>query len=143
MAARYHCAGLAGLVVQPSCRRQVSFLSMLCCAVLCCAVLFLPSAQCPPLRHGGWYEIVRASRAAVFSPRLVFAVAFLWVCVRSDNSCGGLLGRFVVHSWSVRGPFVVYSADWAMRWIGSDATFAERLVAFAAVEVRAEEEECK
>lgn len=27
------------------------------------------------------------------------------------------------------------SADWAMRWIGSDATFAERLVAFAAVEV--------
>lgn len=28
-------------------------------------------------------------------------------------------------------------ADWAMRWIGSDATFGERLVAFAAVEVRA------
>lgn len=29
------------------------------------------------------------------------------------------------------------AADWAMRWIGSDATFAERLVAFAAVEVSA------
>ncbi len=29
----------------------------------------------------------------------------------------------------------IFSADWAMRWIGSDATFAERLVAFAAVEV--------
>lgn len=28
------------------------------------------------------------------------------------------------------------AADWAMRWIGSEATFAERLVAFAAVEVR-------
>lgn len=33
---------------------------------------------------------------------------------------------------------MVCSADWAMRWIGSDATFAERLVAFAAVEVSKE-----
>lgn len=32
----------------------------------------------------------------------------------------------------------VFSADWAMRWIGSDATFAERLIAFAAVEVSKE-----
>ncbi|CAM9432758.1 unnamed protein product [Ectocarpus sp. 4 AP-2014] len=31
-------------------------------------------------------------------------------------------------------PCVKQKADWAMRWIGSDATFAERLVAFAAVE---------
>ncbi|CAN0080069.1 unnamed protein product [Ectocarpus sp. 12 AP-2014] len=34
-------------------------------------------------------------------------------------------------------PCVKQKADWAMRWIGSDATFAERLVAFAAVEVSA------
>ncbi len=31
-------------------------------------------------------------------------------------------------------PCVKKKAEWAMRWIGSDATFAERLVAFAAVE---------
>lgn len=31
-------------------------------------------------------------------------------------------------------PCVRKKADWAMRWIGSDSTFAERLVAFAAVE---------
>lgn len=38
----------------------------------------------------------------------------------------------------------VRAADWAMRWIGSDATFAERLVAFAAVEVsvRKSEDDC-
>ncbi|CAM9514083.1 unnamed protein product [Choristocarpus tenellus] len=33
-------------------------------------------------------------------------------------------------------PCVKRKADWAIRWIGSNATFAERLVAFAAVEVR-------
>jgi len=31
-------------------------------------------------------------------------------------------------------PCVSRKADWAMKWIGSDASFAERLVAFAAVE---------
>jgi len=31
-------------------------------------------------------------------------------------------------------PCIKEKADWALRWIGSDATFAERLVAFAAVE---------
>jgi ribonucleotide reductase beta subunit family protein with ferritin-like domain len=31
-------------------------------------------------------------------------------------------------------PVVGKKADWALRWIGSDNTFAERLVAFAAVE---------
>lgn len=31
-------------------------------------------------------------------------------------------------------PCVASKADWALKWIGSDASFAERLVAFAAVE---------
>ena len=31
-------------------------------------------------------------------------------------------------------PCIRKKADWAMRWIGSQASFAERLVAFAAVE---------
>jgi len=31
-------------------------------------------------------------------------------------------------------PCVAKKADWALKWIGSDASFAERLVAFAAVE---------
>jgi len=31
-------------------------------------------------------------------------------------------------------PVVKKKADWAMKWIGSDSTFAERLVGFAAVE---------
>lgn len=46
-------------------------------------------------------------------------------CVFSERFC------FAFCLWSLFCP-----ADWAMRWIGSDATFAERLVAFAAVEVR-------
>lgn len=31
-------------------------------------------------------------------------------------------------------PVVTKKADWAIRWIGSESTFAERLIAFAAVE---------
>ena len=31
-------------------------------------------------------------------------------------------------------PVVTKKADWALKWIGSDNSYAERLVAFAAVE---------
>lgn len=70
---------------------------------------------------------MRQSCGAVFSPLLVFA------CVPVAVSAVELYGGLLDGSWSIS---LVYSADWAMRWIGSDATFGERLVAFAAVEVR-------
>lgn len=31
-------------------------------------------------------------------------------------------------------PAIKKKADWALKWLGSDKTFAERLVAFAAIE---------
>ena len=55
-------------------------------------------------------------------------------CLLIDTYITDPKDRDVLFSAHTRVPSVRKKADWAQRYIGSDASFAERLVAFAAVE---------
>ena len=55
-------------------------------------------------------------------------------CLLIDTYITDPKDRDVLFSAHTRVPSVALKADWAQRYIGSDASFAERLVAFAAVE---------
>jgi len=55
-------------------------------------------------------------------------------CLLIDTYIADANARKKLFSAHMEVPSVKRKARWAQRWIGSDATFAERLVAFAAVE---------
>jgi len=55
-------------------------------------------------------------------------------CLLIDTYINDPADREKLFSAHTKIPSVVKKAQWAQRWIGSEATFAERLVAFAAVE---------
>lgn len=75
------------------------------------------------------------SQTAAFFSRQLHPLFLASAFLVSSFAALAWMGRYL--SWPQRVYFRGGGvADWAMRWIGSDATFAERLVAFAAVEVR-------